>query len=163
MPKEQPIEIFMPPNMLKAKIGGRVAGIDMAAVRRAEAALAELKTEFSGWINGDVAALVEACDAYKAADTADTRDALYRASHDLRGQALTFGFPLVARVATSLCKMLDGHNLSVPLNLIDAHVSAIRVIVKQNITDLADPLANTLAAELDTRVKEFLGKIGVKT
>lgn len=157
MAKEQPIEIFMPPNMLKAKVGGRAAGIDMAAVKRAEKALDNLKSEFSDWIRADVAALGETYEVFKASGAKDARDALYRAAHDLRGQARTFEFPLVARVAYSLCKLLDAEDIQVPLALIDAHVSAIRVIVRQNIKDADDTVANTLASELDARVSEFLG------
>ncbi len=158
MPKEQPIEIFMPPNMLKAKVGGRISGVDMAAIKRAELAMANLKTEFGGWISTDVESLVASYDAFTAAPGDDTRSALYRASHDLRGQALTFEFPLVARVAASLCKLLDGPEHAVPAPLIDAHVNGIRVIVRQNIKDPTDKTANTLADELDRRVSEFLSK-----
>ena len=39
MARQQPIELFMPPNMLKAKVGGTYAGIDTAAIMRAEAAI----------------------------------------------------------------------------------------------------------------------------
>ena len=36
MAREQPIELFMPPNMLKAKVGGGTfSGLDMAAIKRA--------------------------------------------------------------------------------------------------------------------------------
>lgn len=156
MSKEQPIEIFMPPNMLKAKVGGRIAGVDMAAVKRAEQALANLQTEFDDWISADVEALGDTYEAFKSSGHSDARGALYRASHDLRGQALTFEFPLVARVATSLCKLLDAENAEAPMALIDAHVNAIRVIVRQNIKDEDDKIANTLADELDARVAEFL-------
>lgn len=158
MKKEHPIEIFMPPNMLKAKVGGRIAGVDMAAVKRAEQALANLKTEFSNWINADVGNLGAARDALAAAANNDTRSALYRAAHDLRGQALTFEYPLVARVATSLCSLLDGADGTVPLNLVDAHVNAIRVIVRQNIKQANDKTAGVLIQELDARVREFLEK-----
>ena len=42
MAREQPIELFMPPNMLKAKVGGGgFSGLDMAAIKRAEAAMEE--------------------------------------------------------------------------------------------------------------------------
>ena len=158
MKKEHPIEIFMPPNMLKAKVGGRIAGVDMAAVKRAEQALANLKTEFSDWLNADVGNLGGARDALAAAANNDTRSALYRVAHDLRGQALTFEYPLVARVATSLCSLLDGADGTVPLNLVDAHVNAIRVIVRQNIKQANDKTASVLIQELDARVREFLEK-----
>ena len=43
MANKQPIELFMPPNMLKAKVGGGLGGVDMAAMKRAEQAMDELQ------------------------------------------------------------------------------------------------------------------------
>ena len=160
MAKQQPIELFMPPNILKAKMGGGIGGLDMAAVKRAEQAIETLKTEFTDWIAADVTKLSACRDAYAANPGKETCGDLYRASHDLRGQALTFEFPLVARVATILCKLLDSENVNPPLALIDAHVNAIRVIVKQNIKDKADKTAAMLIKELDVRVDEVLAKSG---
>lgn len=162
MAKQQPIEIFMPPNILKAKMGGGIGGLDMAAIKRAEAAMASLKDEFGDWINSDVSKLADMRDGFAANPGPDTVGDLYRASHDLRGQALTFEFPLVARIATILCKLIDGVGDKAPLNLIDAHVNAIRVIVKQKIKEATDPIAVTLMKELDDRVADILGKAGVK-
>lgn len=159
--KQQPIELFMPPNILKAKMGGGIGGIDMAAIKRAEAAIETLKTEFTDWITKDVANLAACRDAYAAKPGQETCGDLYRASHDLRGQALTFEFPLVARVASTLCRLLDTENVTPPLNLIDAHVNAIRVIVKQNMKEEVDKTSAILIKELDTRVDEVLAKSGV--
>ena len=155
MPKQMPIEIFMPPNMLKAKVGGSGVGLDMGAVKRAEMAMEGLKAEFHDWINTDVAKLVEARDAYVVQQSDDTRGKLYRTAHDLKGQALTFQHPFVARVASSLCRLLDGH-AAVPLSLVNAHVDTTRVLVRQNITDKADPTTTILAMELEARVSEVL-------
>lgn len=158
MAKQQSIEIFMPPNILKAKMGGSGRGMDTAALRRAEAAMDALKGEFADWIAKDVTELVAARDAYAKNANADSRDKLYLRSQDLKGQAKTFEFPLVARIASSLCKLLDGHNAALTVALVDAHVNAIRVIVKQNIKSESDVTANTLAAELESRVDKALEK-----
>jgi chemotaxis protein histidine kinase CheA len=158
MAKQQPIELFMPPNMLKAKVGGAAAGLDSAAIKRAEQAMESLKTEFTDWINADVKKLGECRDAFAKEPNADRHGDLYRAGHDLKGQALTFGYPIAARVASSLCQLLDG-NMRAPLALIDAHVDAIRVIVKQNVKNGDDRVANILACELENRVKKALEKV----
>src|SRR5271156_2713604 len=106
--QQQPIEIFTPPNTRKAKVGGGSgAALDMSAVKRAEEALATLKTEFGDWIAADVQMLVATRDAFIADPTPERQSDLFRASHDLRGQARTFEFPLVERVAASLCRLLD--------------------------------------------------------
>ena len=39
--------------------------------------------------------------------TPGNRDVLFRAAHDIKGQAATFGFPQVAPVADSLCRLIE--------------------------------------------------------
>jgi len=159
MKKQQPIEIFMPPNILKAKVGGTAVGLDMSAVKRAETALANLKTEFADWIAADVQSLAECRDSFAADPSPDRQGDLYRASHDLRGQARTFEYPLVERVAASLCRLLDEPRATGALSLVDAHVGAIRVIVREKIMDRTNAMASTLASELEARVSEFLAAL----
>ncbi|HXL98995.1 MAG TPA: hypothetical protein VN932_03625 [Rhizomicrobium sp.] len=159
MPDKRPIEIFMPPNVLKAKLGGGGAGLDMAAIKRAEQAVEDLKSEFTGWVNADVQKLGQCRDGFAKNPNADAQGDLYRAGHDLKGQALTFGYPLAARVASSLCRLLDGKQGASLLTLIDAHVDAIRVIVHKNIKDSTNAVAVTLAAELEGRVTEMLAAV----
>ena len=156
---KQPIEIFMPPNILKAKVGGS-GGLDNAAIKRAEDAVEELRDEFAGWILNDVKELLDARDIYeKKADVA-TLSNLYRTAHDLKGQASTFDFPLVARVASSLCKLTDDctRSADLPLTLVDAHVDAIKVIVRDGIKDPSNQMASILASELERQVEGFLDK-----
>jgi chemotaxis protein histidine kinase CheA len=85
---------------------------------------------------------------------------LYRAAHDLKGQATTFDFPLVARVASSLCKLTDdtSYGLDLPVALIDAHVDAIKVIVRDGVKDPNNRTAIVLATELERQVGAFLEK-----
>ena len=153
---KQPIEIFTPPNTLKAKVGGSGTALDMSAVKRAEEALQTLKTEFGDWIAADVQILVAARDVFMQDPSTEHQGDLYRASHDLRGQARTFEFPLIERVAASLCRLLDTPGAAKATTLVDAHVGAIRVIVRDNIKDRSNAMASTLAKELETRVTEFL-------
>jgi chemotaxis protein histidine kinase CheA len=161
MARKQPIELFMPPNMLKAKVGGGLGGPDMAAIKRADEAMADLQSEFGKWITADVQALTAARARYAKAKDAAARNGLQRAAHDIKGQAATFNYPLIARVAGSLSRMIgelpDGSD--VPLHLVDAHVNAIMVIHKSKLQDSADKTALALCAELDARVNETLGRM----
>jgi HPt (histidine-containing phosphotransfer) domain-containing protein len=158
MPKEHPIELFMPPNMLKAKVGSSIGGIDMAALKRAEAAVDVLKVDFQDWIGDDVDKLRAARERFAQAPDAGGRAALFRAGHDIKGQAATFEFPLIARVAGSLCKLIDATLVPerVPLGLVDAHVAAIRIIFRDKIKDSENRMATELCAELEARVIEAL-------
>jgi chemotaxis protein histidine kinase CheA len=158
MAREQPKELFMPPNMLKAKVGSAHGGIDMGAMRRAEAALDTLKSNFSDWIADDVKSLVAVRTLYAQTPDAASRAALMRAAHDIKGQAATFHYPLIARVAASLARLISAspQNEIVPQGLVDAHVDAIHVIYRQGIQTSEDKIALTLCAELDKRVEETL-------
>ncbi|HEV7960733.1 MAG TPA: Hpt domain-containing protein [Rhizomicrobium sp.] len=160
MSKQQPIELFMPPNLLKAKVGnGSFSGVDTAAIERAETAMDALKDDFAGWALEDVQRLTEARERYAKSPDAASRATLLRAAHDMKGQAATFDFPLVARVAGSLANLI--HDLppekELSLTLVDAHVNAILAIHRDKITDMSNTVALTLAQELEARVAEILG------
>ena len=160
MARQQPIELFMPPNMLKAKVGGTIGGIDMAAIKRAEAAVEELKGEFQAWIGDDVDSLRAARDAFAKEPSQASRALLFRACHDIRGQAATFEFPMIARIAASLCKLIDALPApeDIPLALVDAHVTAVRVVFRDKIKDMGNRMASELCEELEARVADLLDK-----
>jgi HPt (histidine-containing phosphotransfer) domain-containing protein len=164
MARKQPIELFMPPNMLKAKVGGGAGGPDIAAMERADQALTGLQSEFDGWVAEDVRALTAARAA--CADGLETggRDALLRTAHDMKGQAATFNYPLIARVAASLSRLVDElpRDMPLPLPLVDAHVDAILAIHKTKLQQAGDNTAQALCAELDARVCEVLKSRGKK-
>lgn len=157
MAREQPIETFMPPNMLKAKLGS-APGFDPAAIRRAEQAMEEIKSEFAQWAAADLEKLVAARARYAEAPGAEARAALLRAAHDMKGQAATFNYPLIAQVSGSLAKLLLGwpESRDLPLALVDAHVDAVHVIYRDKVMDESNTLALALAGELDAQVAAAL-------
>jgi chemotaxis protein histidine kinase CheA len=157
-------QIIMPPNTLRAKLEGGDGGLDAEAIKRAEAALNGLKPSFSDWLAADIAKLAEAFDAFARDNSAGNAGTLFRAAHDLKGQATTFEYPLVARVASSLSKLMDGlsSHAAAPLPLVAAHVDAIHVIHRDKIKDVSNLMALTLVEELEGRVIRTLAKASVK-
>jgi hypothetical protein len=150
--------------MLKARVGGSFAGIDMAAIKRAEAAVAELAPEFADWISKDTIALRNAFIAYRKHADLRNRTLLIKAANELRIAVENFGFPLLTRVTISLCNLLLHPVRSASSKLIEAHISAIQVICNhRNILDPADPTANMLAEELEHQVAEFISTSDAKT
>ncbi len=154
MARQQPIELFMPPNMLKAKVGSSPGGLDLAAIKRAESAMEGLKGEFGGMAGDAVAALTASSRAYAAAPSAEGRSALLRAAHDIKGLAATFDFPLMGRVAASLSRLLHEapETAALPMKLVEAHVAGVQVIHRQAITSAGDKPTLALLAELETQV-----------
>ena len=151
-------EVITPPNRLqKAVAMSKPAGFDPVA--RAEEALGNLASEFSGWMNEECEQLDEVRQKVKAEGFAQgTRDTLFRAAHDIKGEAATFGFPLAAPPADSLCRLIE-HTpdmARIPMELIDQHVDAIRAIVRECArSDIAD-IAHALTRRLREVTDEFL-------
>jgi hypothetical protein len=158
------VEMIHVPNTLKLKVGGRFGGIDAGAVAKAEAALKGLSGQFAQWLQDEIDKL-EAARAEIAAKgmTAETADNLYVHAHDLKGLGATYEFPLVTRLAGSLCKLMDEESAraSSPMYLVDAHISSIKAAVRDNIRDEAHPVGKALSAELENRVKEYLADKGL--
>jgi HPt (histidine-containing phosphotransfer) domain-containing protein len=88
----------------------------------------------------------------------DTRQELFLAAHDLKGDAGTFGYAAAAPAADSLCRLIE-HTpdpAKIPLALVDQHVDAVRAIVREygreDILQVAVALTNRLRQVTD----EFL-------
>jgi chemotaxis protein histidine kinase CheA len=155
-------EMITPPSELRqvvSEVPGR--GSDTDAVARAEAALATLSSEFAAWMDSECDRLDTARRTIKSKGLSQTtRDALFLAAHDIKGEAATFGFPFVASAADSLCRLIEHtpEMARIPISLVDQHVDAVRAIVREkarpDITEIADALSRRLRDVTD----EFLAK-----
>jgi len=157
-------EVIMPPNKLKKALAKpSPASADTAVaddpVARAEAALAEIANEFTSWMNAECERLDQARrKVRKSGINATTRDELFRAAHDIKGEAETFGFPYAGLVAESLCRLIE-HTpdaARIPLALVDQHVDAVRAIIREADIKGAGETATKLAKRLRHVTDEFL-------
>jgi hypothetical protein len=151
-------EVIQVPNMLKLKVGG-AGGIDMAAIAKAEAALKSLSSNFAQWLQDEITKLEEARQQVKILGlNAETVETLYLRAHDLKGLGSTYEFPLITRLAASLCKLIDDPDtrLQAPMFLVDAHIDAIKAAVRDDIKTDTHPVGKVLVTELEGRVAEYL-------
>jgi hypothetical protein len=154
-----PAQVIRPPNALKAKVGGGF-GIDAGAIARAEEALKAMSAQFGQWLQDEIDKLDKAqADIRAKGYTPETAEALYYRAHDLKGLGATYQYPLVTRMAASLCKMLDdpAKRMAAPVMILDAHVDAIRAVVRDGIQTDDHPTGRVLAQALEARVAEHLG------
>jgi HPt (histidine-containing phosphotransfer) domain-containing protein len=153
-------EVILPPHKLKKAVAKPSANMTADdPVARAEAALAEIASEFSSWMDAECERLDQARRNFASIGiNATTRDELFRAAHDIKGEAETFGFPLAGRVADSLCRLIE-HSPElerVPMSLIEQHVDAVRAIIREATLPDAESTATKLAARLRQVTDEFL-------
>jgi len=150
-----PVQVIQPPNPLRAKLG---AGISADAIARAEEALQAMSAQFDTWLQDEMDKLGVAYGTIQREGyTAATAEGLYFRAHDLKGLGSTYQYPLVTRLAGSLCRLLDKpeQRLAAPMPLIDAHVEAIRAVVRDKIKTDEHPVGRALAEELERRVTEL--------
>jgi hypothetical protein len=157
--KKNPIEIITPPNTLKAKLGGLLNINSAEAIARAERALENLSHEFNDWLDEEIGRVEAAWDSAKdLSDRENQLTGVYGASHDLKGLATTYGYPLITRYANSLCKLLGTAEArsKAPAQLIDAHVKACRTAMRQNIKAPDHPVGLALAQELEAQIDAYV-------
>ncbi|HZP70936.1 MAG TPA: Hpt domain-containing protein [Pseudolabrys sp.] len=148
----------MPANDLRSAVS-KGDGIDDDPVARAEKALAALAPEFSSWMDTECERLDSVRRKILAEGLTDpNKDALFRAAHDIKGEAATFGYPAVASAAESLCRLLEHtpDRSRIPAALIAQHVDAVRAIHREYARSDAKELAAALTRRLREVTDDFL-------
>jgi flagellar biosynthesis/type III secretory pathway protein FliH len=151
-------EVITPPNKLRKAVSTALDPDD-DPVARAEAALAQLSGEFSGWMEAECERLDKARAEVKATGfNKATHEAIFHAAHDIKGESATFGFPAVAQAAESLCRLLEHTPVieRIPHDLVDQHVDAVRAIIREYSRSDASAVAAVLTKRLREVTDEFL-------
>jgi chemotaxis protein histidine kinase CheA len=131
-------------------------------VARAEKALAGLSGDFKDWMAIECDRLAAAHAAIlKQGFTTETREELFRAAHDIKGDAATFGFPTAGAAAESLCRIVEhAPDLErVPAELIAHHINAIQAIVRENTGIDNAGMAAALSKKLRGVADEYLAAV----
>jgi HPt (histidine-containing phosphotransfer) domain-containing protein len=153
-------EVITPENKLRKAVSTQpfLPG-EEDPVTRAEKALAELSSNFSEWMNSECERLDKVRRAVIEKGFGKvTKENLFHAAHDIKGEASTFGFPLVAAAADSLCRLIE-HTPDanrIPIKLVDQHVDAVRAIYREYSRSDAEELAASLNRRLREVTDEFL-------
>jgi len=151
--------VITQPNPLR-KVLLRVPESDLDdPVGRAEKALAGLSGEFKEWMTVEADRLSAAYDAVKRSGfNRETREELFRAAHDIKGDAATFGYPSAAAAADSLCRIIEhAPDLNaVPTELIAHHINAVQAIVRGRTKLDTAVVAGALSKQLRGITDEFL-------
>ena len=155
-------QVITQPNPLR-KVLRRVSDEDIDdPIARAEKALAGLSGEFRNWMVIESDRLAAAHAAILAHGFTDaTRDELFRAAHDVKGDAATFGFPSAGAAAESLCRIIEhAPDLSkVPAELIAHHINAIQAIVAERTKLDTISMASELSRRLRGVADEYLARV----
>jgi HPt (histidine-containing phosphotransfer) domain-containing protein len=154
-------EVIVTENKLRGAILTKApeGAEDDDPVARAEQALADLSGEFGAWMDSECERLDKARQGVSTGGfTKATKEALFHASHDIKGQAATLGYPAMAAAANSLCRLIEftPDSARIPLKLVDQHVDAVRAIYREYARSDAVALAKLLTQRLREVTDDFL-------
>jgi HPt (histidine-containing phosphotransfer) domain-containing protein len=152
-------DVITQPNPLRAMLR-HVGDTDLDdPVARAEKALAGLSGEFQNWMSIEARRLSAAHAAIlRSGFTEASRQELFRAAHDIKGDAATFGYPSAGAAADSLCRIIEhAPDLKhVPPSLIEHHINAIQAIVRKRTKLDTVATASELSRQLRGIADEYL-------
>ena len=128
-----------------------------AVLARAQAAVADLAKTYGPNTTADLdrcAALLKAAREDATTRAASVKD-LYAIAHNIKGQGSSFGYPLVTRIGHSLCTLVRQERAfdDADLNVMQAHLDALRLILAKDIKGEGGEVGNKLAARLENMVK----------
>jgi chemotaxis protein histidine kinase CheA len=172
MRKQKPAEIkvktfathhvITQPNPLR-KVLRRVDEKDIDdPIARAEKALAGLSGEFTEWMLIEAERLSTAhATILRNGFTLKAAEELFRAAHDIKGDAATFGYPSAAVAAESLCRIIEhAPDLNkVPADLIKHHIDAIQAIVRNHTRLDSVKVASELSRKLRGVADQYLMQV----
>jgi len=165
--EEEEREILSPPTDLRKKVRilSKREAKNFDPVKAAEQALERLSGKFDGWMSNETSELMTAYDAIRAEGLNKANlDTLYQAVHNMKGQALTLGYPLVGSVASSFCRLLEhvpGPE-KLPLSLTEQYVEAIRAMGAEGARDTDNPTGAALADKLSEVTEDYLAQFPLK-
>lgn len=151
-------EVHELPNELKEKVGPGV-GFSQAAISRAEQAVAGIAETFGRDLQRELETLREAVIGLSDRTGAPEVERIFNQVHEIRGLAGSFGFPLVSRIGSSLCRLIEsGRSFDKPGRiLVQTHVNAMLAVLRQQAKGEDHEVGRELAQELEAQVRQLCG------
>jgi hypothetical protein len=146
MSNESEVYILNSGNHLKARTSASTHDQSGATVgqmvTRADTVIARASADYEPVIRQDIDELTEVSQKLAAVATANPKlvKTLFRKAFDIKGQAGTFGYPLMTEIAGSLCDFIEAMAAAkrplhaadeIAISVLDMHVSSLRLALER--------------------------------
>lgn len=156
----QGFQVIQPPRTLKDKVGSGGKGLDPRALERAETAMTQFKDtiDFAQQVTPEMAKLHDLMAQLEAQPAAmgTLLPKMFEIVHDLRGQGSSFGYPLVTRIGSSLCRYVERYDSAAEadIDIVRAHVGALRAVLGNRLKGDGGEIGQKIAEGLELLVSE---------
>lgn len=164
MADKDEVSVIRPPDTLKSKVReGGPGAVDLAALERAEAVIANLTGSYLQWVQEDLVKLQTAYDTLAAAADADRKagaERIFQIAHDIKGQGGSFGYNLMTVIGNSLCRFIEKQPTTgaKEIDVIKVHVDSLKLVIAQDLKGDGGPLGEKLLAGLNAVIDKVLVK-----
>ena len=155
---------FRPANRLRDKLGpnalrGQIE-FDPLVIQAAENKVQELVGDYSVWVTRYVDEMTDAYRALCKGEGAARKHlvTINAIAHELRGQGGIFDYPLITAFGKTLYEATTDSSVDVTenrLKLLEAHIDAIRLVFKQQITGSGGEVGDALLKDIATAVRKY--------
>ncbi len=153
-------QVIKVPNLLRAKVGNRPGPDLNQIVRQAESALDGMQEQYETWIRDYVAKINEALAKARRSVPPDPEAIalILKTSHDIKGQGLTFGYPLLTRVGHMLHHFIEhsGGRAARSIDLIAAHIEFMNLVLQDQIHDDGSVKEQQILAGLEAAASKLM-------
>ncbi|NQW11984.1 MAG: hypothetical protein HQ481_19135 [Alphaproteobacteria bacterium] len=153
------VEFVDNPNPLKDKVKIKHGADPKEMIAKADEAVKKLGGEFEKLFTDNIRQLTSAIAEVKLGGERQKAgvSVLRRVLHDLRGQAGTFGYPLVSQVGDSACKFIDlSDDLgNTEIDVLVMHIDALKAVNQSKITGDGGPIGQELMSGLRKVIQKY--------
>lgn len=155
---DQP-KFITPPNTLKGKVTYGPGGVDLDALERAEAVIANLQGNYLTWVQDDLVKLQQFYDLAKSDEANRPKhvEEIFRVAHDVKGQGGSFDYHLMTAVGNQLCRFIENTSPigAAELNAIKVHIDAMKLIIAQRMEGDGGKVGENLVSGLQAIVAKL--------
>ena len=150
-------QVIKPLSNLRARISTTGGPSEQESLDAAEEALKLIKQEFEVALRDDILKIRDAIAKMTDSPTAieDALSKIYGISHDIKGMAATFDYPLLTNIAQSLCHFISNCKpvTQSRLTVIKAHAKAMETVVSHSLQGDGGEVGQALIEILDAAVE----------
>jgi len=155
---DEDVQVIKPPDTLGAKVvEGGPGAVDLAAIERAEAVIADLADSYLDWVEEDLVRLQKAYDDLKddRENAKERMETVFFVAHDMKGQGGSFHYDLITTLGNDLCRFIEHKETAsdADIEVIGLYIDSMKVVIAKRMEGdggaAGTEVMNGLAAVVD--------------
>ncbi len=160
MAAKNDVEFIKPPNVMKSKVKeGGPGAVTAETLERAQAVISQKTDAYSKLVKEDLKKLLLGVERLKSslAEPQEALKEMFAVSHNIKGQAGSFGYDILTKIADRLCRIIDYLDsvTARELKVIDLCILSMHLVVANSDQGKASKDNQALLEGLDLIIAKF--------